>query len=71
MTERDPHREPDNSTVDNWLGQEVARDDELVERLIEEAGGDLDAAERRFESESAGAQPDDGEVPRASGRGYA
>lgn len=71
MTERDPHREPDNSTVDNWLGQEVARDDELVDRLVEESGGDLEAAEHRFEFESAGAEPDDGEVRRASGRGYA
>lgn len=71
LTERDPHREPDHSTVDNWLGQEVARDDELVDRLVEETEGDLEAAEHRFETESAGAEPDEGEVPRASGSGYA
>jgi len=71
VTQSDPYREPENSTVGNWLGQEVAKDHDLVDTLIEETGGDLEAAERRFETESAGAEPGDGEVPRQSGRGYA
>ena len=29
--ERDPYTEPENSTVDDWLGQEVARDEELAD----------------------------------------
>ncbi|MBW3555507.1 MAG: hypothetical protein KY454_01075 [Actinobacteria bacterium] len=70
MSERDPYTEPDNSTVENWLGQEVPKDDELVDRLVEETGGDLEAAEKRFETESAGAEAGEGEVPRPSGRGY-
>jgi hypothetical protein len=50
--------EPDNSTVDDWMGQEVNRDQELAEQVLEEAGGDLDKAEKLFEERSAGNQPD-------------
>lgn len=42
--------EPPNSTVDDWLGQQAAKDDEEVDQLLEETGGDVDEAERRFES---------------------
>ena len=31
-------REPDNSTVDDWFGQNVARDQELADDLVD-AGG--------------------------------
>jgi hypothetical protein len=31
MAERDPHQEPENSTVDDWHGQEVDRMKEAVE----------------------------------------
>lgn len=48
----DEIREPDNSTVDDWLGQRVDRDEELAERLLEETGGDEEEAERRFDEES-------------------
>ena len=68
---RDPHHEPENSTVDNWMGQEVNKDAELADRLIEENNGDEAAAEQEFERRSAGAQPGPGEVKRAKGDGYA
>jgi hypothetical protein len=48
----DDLREPPNSTVDDWLGQRVGRDEGLAERLLAEEGGDTDAAARRFEEES-------------------
>lgn len=75
----DPFIEPPNSTVDDWLGQSVDRDAALADRLVAEEGGDLDAAERRFEEESTGeeeqhlrrhpeqaAVPDDPSSPGAS-----
>ena len=71
MPDRDPHVEPDNSTVDNWMGQEVNEDMDLADRLVDESGGDLAEAERRFEEESAGAEPGPGEVRRADGEGHA
>ena len=39
---------------DKSIGQAVDQDSELVEELIEEEGGDTEAAEKRFEDESAG-----------------
>ena len=39
---------------DKSLGQAVNQDQDLVERLVDQADGDLDSAERRFEAESAG-----------------
>jgi hypothetical protein len=48
----EPIQEPDNSTVDDWLGQRVGRDEELADELVEESGGDLDEAAERFEAES-------------------
>lgn len=71
MADRDPHVEPDNSTVDNWMGQEVNEDMELADQLVDETGGDLEEAERRFNDESAGAEPGAGDVPRAAGEGHA
>ena len=46
--------EPDNSTVDDWFGQNVARDQEKADELVDEAGGDEAEAERRFEEEATG-----------------
>ena len=40
---------------DKSLGQAVNQDAVLVDRLVQETGGDLDAAEARFNEESAGA----------------
>jgi hypothetical protein len=42
--------EPPNSTVDDWLGQQVNRDEEEIDRLLDEADGDEAEAERRFRS---------------------
>ncbi len=39
---------------DKSLGQAVNQDQELVAELLEETGGDVDEAERRFARESAG-----------------
>ena len=47
-------QEPENSTVDDWFGQNVARDQDLADRLVEEEGGDQEAAEERFEEEAEG-----------------
>jgi hypothetical protein len=47
-------REPDNSTVDDWFGQNAARDADLADELVEEEGGDQKAAEARFEVEAEG-----------------
>ena len=44
-----PYQEPENSTVDDWHGQELARREEKADRLLAETGGDVDAAEERFE----------------------
>ena len=48
------HREPDNSTVDDWFGQNVARDQDLADRLVDDEGGDETAAEERFDREAEG-----------------
>jgi hypothetical protein len=40
---------------DKSLGQAVNQDQQLVDRLLDETGGDTDAAQSRFSSESAGA----------------
>jgi hypothetical protein len=40
---------------DKSLGQAVSQDEELVDELMDETGGDVDEAERRFDQESAGA----------------
>jgi len=50
-------REPENSTVDDWLGQKVERDRALAERLLSETG-DVDEARRRFEQEREGPRPE-------------
>jgi hypothetical protein len=45
-------REPDNSVVDDWLGQRVARDEDRAEEALTEAGGDEQEAERIFDAAS-------------------
>lgn len=68
---KDPHVEPENSTVENWIGQEVNRDADLVDEVMRESGGDQAKAEKAFDRQSAGATPGDGEVKRKDGKGYA
>ncbi len=46
-------REPDNSTVDDWFGQNVARDQEVADKVSAETSDEREA-ERRFEEEAEG-----------------
>lgn len=50
--------EPPNSTVDDWLGQQASEDEEVVDELLEETGGDVAEAERRFPERSHEDRPD-------------
>jgi hypothetical protein len=50
--------EPPNSTVDDWLGQQVDEDAELVDDLLDETNGDTEEAERRFEQRTHEDRPD-------------
>jgi len=50
--------EPPNSTVDDWLGQQVDKDEEEVDKLLEETGGDVAEAEKRFPERSHEDRPD-------------
>jgi hypothetical protein len=52
-----PIEEPGNSTVDDWHGQKVADDAELVDELLDETGGDTERAEELFEGRSADNDP--------------
>ena len=45
--------EPPNSTVNDWMGQEVNRDQELADQAMQEAGGDEARAEQIFDERSA------------------
>ncbi len=61
----DPVEEPkEDSTVDDWFGQNVARDQELADELVAEEGGDLEAAEDRFDEEAEGEETYDAGHPR-------
>ena len=70
MPDKDPYQEPANSTVDDWMGQEVNEDMDKADRLVAESGGDLDRAEARFAEESAGATPKPQNVDRKDGAGH-
>lgn len=50
--------EPENSTVDDWIGQQASEDEELVDELLDETGGDTGEAEKRFEERSHEDRPD-------------
>jgi hypothetical protein len=54
----EPIEEPPNSTVNDWHGQKVSDDMELVDEVLEETGGDEEAAEEAFEEESAQNDPE-------------
>ena len=56
--------EPENSTVDDWFGQNVARDQDLADELVAEEGGDQAAAEKRFDEEAEGEAKFDAGHPR-------
>jgi hypothetical protein len=50
--------EPPNSTVDDWIGQQASEDEKVVDDLLEETGGDVAEAERRFPERSHQDRPD-------------
>jgi hypothetical protein len=60
----DEIEEPENSTVDDWFGQNVARDQEKADELMAEEGGDAEAAEERFEEEAEGQEKYEAGHPR-------
>jgi hypothetical protein len=61
----EPVEEPrEDSTVDDWFGQNVARDQEVADELLAEEGGDLEAAEDRFEREADGQETYEAGHPR-------
>jgi hypothetical protein len=45
--------EPENSTVEDWMGQDIARDEEVAERAVAETDS-MEEAEARFEQEADG-----------------
>lgn len=55
--------EPENSTVDDWFAQDIERDTATAERAVEEAGGDLEEAEKIFEEEREPHRADRFNVP--------
>lgn len=63
-------REPDNSTVDDWFGQNVARDQEVADKAAAE-NDDPAAAEAQFEDEAEGKERYDEGHPRPEGDGGA
>lgn len=56
--------EPDNSTVEDWLGQNVSRDEEVADEAMAEAGGDTNEAEQIFEDRATGEETYDEGHPR-------
>lgn len=50
--------EPENSTVNDWHGQKVSDDMEMVDEVLEETDGDEKAAEKAFEERSADNDPE-------------
>lgn len=56
-------REPDNAVVEDWMGQDIQRDTELAEDLVEEEGS-MEDAEARFEEEADGQETHEQGYPR-------
>ena len=59
----DPYVEPENSTVDDWHGQEVQRDIDAADAALEEADGDEATAEEIFDAERPSHPSDEFKVP--------
>lgn len=47
-------KEPENSTVDDWFGQNVARDQDVADEALAEAGGDEEVAEEIYDERAEG-----------------
>jgi hypothetical protein len=56
----------EDSTVNDWFRQNVARDQELADELVAEEDGDLDAAEERFQEGAKGRDTYEAGHPRPS-----
>ena len=56
-TSDDPTVEPENSTVDDWFGQQAARDQDLADEVLAEADGDEAEAEAEFARRSHESRP--------------
>jgi hypothetical protein len=50
--------EPENATVDDWMGQRVQRDEERAEQIAAETD-DPAEAERKFDQVSEDSRPED------------
>lgn len=65
--------EPENSTVDDWMGQSIARDEEVAEKAAAESDSE-EEAEAQFEREATGEKvhkegyPRPGEEPEGGAR---
>ena len=58
MAENEKITEPENSTVDDWMGQRVQRDEERAEKIAAETD-DPAEAERKFDEVSEDERPED------------
>ena len=47
-------KEPENSTVDDWFGQQAARDADVADEAVAAADGDLEQAEEIYDREAEG-----------------
>lgn len=56
-------REPENAKVDDWFGQDVARDEEVAERVARESDSE-EEAEARFTEEAHGEEHQRQAYPR-------
>lgn len=63
MTGDEEIREPDNSTVDDWFGQNVARDQDVADDAAEEADSP-EEAEKLFEERAHGRKKYEAGHPR-------
>jgi len=55
--------EPENSTVEDWMGQDIARDEEVADRAVAESDS-MEEAEARFEEEADGQETHEQGYPR-------
>lgn len=56
-------REPENATVDDWMGQDIARDEEVAEKAVAESDS-MEEAEAKFEAEADGEETHKEGYPR-------
>jgi hypothetical protein len=59
-------QEPENSTVDDWFGQNVARDQDVADKVAAESDSE-EEAEARFEEEAEGEDTYEAGHPRPEG----